>query len=88
VNHKTLPETGTIMRDLIQQILRMLVDHPDDVRIVEMAGESKLVYEVRCHSDDIGKVIGKDGKTVGAVRALLNVIAARGNKRVLLEVVE
>ncbi len=76
------------MKDLVQQILRMLVDRPDDIRVTEMAGATRLVYEVRCHRGDIGKVIGKDGKTVGAVRTLLNVIASRQNKRVLLEVVE
>lgn len=76
------------MKELIQNIVRMLVDHPEDIRISEMEGATRLVYELRCHSGDIGKVIGKDGKTIGSVRNLLNVIAARQNKRVVLEVVE
>ncbi len=46
------------------------------------------MYELRCHPDDVGKVIGKSGKTVGAIRTLLSTVAARQNKRAMLEVVE
>lgn len=76
------------MRELIEYIVRALVDHPGDVKITEVDGERTVIFELRCHQDDIGKVIGKNGKTVGAVRTLLSTAAARQGKRAMLEVVE
>ncbi|MGD9612251.1 MAG: KH domain-containing protein [Kiritimatiellia bacterium] len=76
------------MKELIEYVVKALVDHPDDLRIAEIEGERTIVYELRCHPDDVGKVIGKSGKTVGAIRVLLSTVAARQNKRAMLEVVE
>ena len=64
------------------------MDHPEDIRIAEIVGERTIVFELRCHPEDVGKVIGKSGKTVGAIRTLLSTVAARQNKRAMLEVVE
>jgi predicted RNA-binding protein YlqC (UPF0109 family) len=76
------------MKDLVEYIVRTLVDHPEDVKITEVDGERTVIFELRCHADDVGKVIGKSGKTVGAIRTLLSTVAARQNKRAMLEVVE
>ena len=76
------------MREMLEYIVRALVDHPDDVRITEVEGERTIIYELRCHPEDVGKVIGKNGKTVGAIRTLLSTAAARKNRRAMLEVVE
>ncbi|OQA25570.1 MAG: hypothetical protein BWY59_01724 [Verrucomicrobia bacterium ADurb.Bin345] len=76
------------MKELVEYIVRALVDHPDDIRITEVDGERTVVLELRCHPDDVGKVIGKSGKTVGAIRTLLSTAAARKNRRAMLEVVE
>ena len=76
------------MKELIEYVVKALVDHPDDLRIAEIEGERTIVYELRCHPDDVGKVIGKSGKTVGAIRTLLSTVAARQNRRAMLEVVE
>ena len=76
------------MRELLEYIVRVLVDHPNDVRITEVDGERTVIFELRCHPDDVGKVIGKNGKTVGAIRVLLNTAAAKQGRRVMLEVVE
>ena len=76
------------MKDLIEYVVKTLVDHPDDLRIAEIEGERTVVYELRCHPEDVGKVIGKSGKTVGAIRTLLSTVAARQNRRAMLEVVE
>ena len=76
------------MRELIEYVVKTLVDHPDDLRITEIEGERTIVFELRCHPDDVGKVIGKSGKTVGAIRTLLSTVAARQNRRAMLEVVE
>ena len=76
------------MKELIEYVVKTLVDHPDDLRITEIEGERTIVFELRCHPDDVGKVIGKSGKTVGAIRTLLGTVAARQNRRAMLEVVE
>jgi predicted RNA-binding protein YlqC (UPF0109 family) len=76
------------MQELIEYVVKTLVDHPEDIRISAIEGERTIVFELRCHPDDVGKVIGKSGKTVGAIRVLLSTVAARQNKRAMLEVVE
>ena len=76
------------MKELIDSVVKTLVDHPEDIRIAEIVGERTIVFELRCHPEDVGKVIGKSGKTVGAIRVLLSTVAARQNKRAMLEVVE
>lgn len=76
------------MKELIEYVVKALVDHPEDLRISEIQGERTIVFELRCHPEDVGKVIGKSGKTVGAIRTLLSTVAARQNKRAMLEVVE
>ncbi len=76
------------MKELIEFVVKTLVDHPEDLRITEIEGERTIVFELRCHPEDVGKVIGKSGKTVGAIRTLLSTVAARQNRRAMLEVVE
>jgi hypothetical protein len=76
------------MKDLLEHIVKALVDHPADLRIAEMGGDKTVIFEMRCHPDDVGKIIGKGGKTVGAIRVLLTTVAMRSGKRALLEVVE
>ena len=76
------------MKELIEYVVKTLIDHPEDLRLTEIEGERTIVYELRCHPEDVGKVIGKSGKTVGAIRTLLSTVAARQNRRAMLEVVE
>ena len=76
------------MTEFVQFIVRNLVDHPDDIRLASIDGEKSLVLELRCHPTDIGKVIGKNGKTTGAIRTLLSTAAARQGRRAMIEVVE
>ena len=76
------------MKELIEYVVKTLVDHPEELLVSEIEGERTIVFELRCHPDDVGKVIGKSGKTVGALRTLLSTVAARQNRRAMLEVVE
>lgn len=76
------------MKELLEHLVKALVDHPGDLRIAEIEGEKTVLFELRCHSEDVGKIIGKGGKTIGAIRMLLTTVGARTGKRVLLEVVE
>lgn len=76
------------MKELITYIVRNLVSRPDAVEVREMAGDKAQVYEVRVASDDLGKVIGKQGRTIRSVRTLVNAAASRTGKRATVEVVE
>lgn len=76
------------MKDWLETTVRALVDRPEAVRVVALEGAKTAVYEVRCGAEDVGKVIGRSGKTVGALRALLGSIAARDGRRAVVEVIE
>jgi predicted RNA-binding protein YlqC (UPF0109 family) len=76
------------MIDYALSIIRPLVDHPNEVQITSIDGEKTLVLELHCHDSDVGKVIGKSGKTITSVRSLLSALAARQGRRALIEVVE
>lgn len=76
------------MKALLETIVKSLVDAPNEVQITEINGEKSIIFELRCNAKDIGKIIGKSGKTVGAMRTLLNSIAARQGRKVILEVVD
>ncbi|NCD33328.1 MAG: KH domain-containing protein [Spartobacteria bacterium] len=76
------------MKDLIEHVIKALVDHPDQICITELDGEKTIIFELRCHPEDVGKVIGKNGKTVSAIRTLLSTAAAKHGRRAMLEVVD
>ena len=76
------------MKALLETIVKSLVDAPNEVRITEIDGEKTVIFELRCNAKDIGKIIGKSGKTVGAMRTLLNSIAAKQGRKAMLEVVD
>lgn len=76
------------MKALLETIAKSLVDVPSEVQITEIDGEKTIVFELRCNAKDIGKIIGKSGKTVGAMRVLLNSIAAKQGRKAVLEVVD
>ena len=76
------------MKELIEYIVRILVDYPEQVQITEVDGEKTAIFELRCNKEDIGKIIGKSGKTVGAIRTLLSTAAAKEGRRALLEIVD
>ena len=76
------------MKDFVEYVIKALVERPDSVQISEIYGKHNVILEVRCHSSDMGRVIGRNGKTIGAIRMLLNTIAARQGRKTMLEVVE
>lgn len=76
------------MKAILESIAKSLVDAPNEVQITEIDGEKTVVFELRCNAKDIGKIIGKSGKTVGAMRTLLSSIAAKQGRKALLEVVD
>jgi predicted RNA-binding protein YlqC (UPF0109 family) len=76
------------MKDLIEQIAKAIVERPEDVQVRGIEGENAVVIELRVAKEDIGKVIGKKGKTITAMRTILNATRAQKSKRQVLEVVE
>lgn len=80
-------DSNTI-RDLIQYIASSLVDHADRIEINEIAGSQTNVIELKVAKEDIGKVIGRNGRTADAIRTILNCGAAKMNKRYILHIID
>ena len=76
------------LKELVDFLGRGLVDYPDEVEVNEIVGEQTTVVELRVHKDDLGKVIGKQGRTAKALRTILNAAATKINKRCVLEIIE
>jgi len=76
------------MKEFVEYIIKNLVDHPDKVRITEVGGTHTLIIELAVDPGDIGKIIGKKGKTINAIRTLLMSVASRNGIRVSLEIIE
>lgn len=76
------------MKEFVEYIVKNLVDNPDKVRIAEVGGTNTLIIELAVDKADIGKIIGKKGKTINAIRTLLMSVASRNGIRVSLEIIE
>jgi len=76
------------MKALVEAMAKALVDRPDDVSVNEIDGERTTVYELRVSPSDLGKVIGKEGKTARAMRTILSASGTKVGKRCVLEILE
>ena len=76
------------MKELIEAIAKALVDNPDQVSVRAVEGEQVTVLELRVHSSDLGKVIGKQGRTARSIRTILNAAGMKLKKRYTLETLE
>ncbi len=76
------------MKDLIEYIAKALVDNPDNVSVTELEGKQTSVIELRVAKEDLGKVIGKQGRTARAMRTILGAASAKLKKRSVLEILE
>ena len=76
------------MKDLLVEIAKALVDNPDDVAVTEVEGEQTTVLELRVKNEDLGKVIGRQGRTARAIRTLLAAAGMKVQKRFVLEILE
>ena len=76
------------MKELVEQIAKALVDKPDAVSVAEVVGEQTTVLELRVDQTDLGKVIGKQGRTARAMRTLLEAAGMKLRKRFVLEILE
>ena len=76
------------MKEFVEYIVKNLVDHPELVKITEIQGTNTVILELSCDPSDIGKIIGKAGKTINAIRGLLMAVASLNGIRVNLEILE
>ncbi len=76
------------MKSLVEQMSKALVDKPEDVVVSEVEGERTTVFELRVDTSDLGKVIGKQGKTARAMRTILSAAGTKLGKRCVLEILE
>ncbi len=76
------------MKELVELLIKALVDDPDAVEITQAEGERSLVFEVRVAPEDVGKVIGKQGRIVQALRTVVKAAAARQGKKAVLEILQ
>ena len=76
------------MKAFLEYVVKALVDHPQEVDVKEVDGERVVLFELRLHPNDVGKVIGKNGRTINAIRTLLTGAGAKQGKRAMLEIVE
>ena len=75
------------MKELVEMLVKALVDDPDSVSISEVEGERTVIYEVRVHPDNVGQVIGKQGRIANALRVVVKAAAVREGKKVSLEII-
>ncbi|MCS6815878.1 MAG: KH domain-containing protein [Blastocatellia bacterium] len=76
------------IRDLVEMIAKALVDYPDQVEVREVEGEATTVLELRVAPSDLGKVIGREGRTARAIRTILGAAGMKMKKRFVLEILE
>ncbi|HSE84521.1 MAG TPA: KH domain-containing protein [Thermodesulfobacteriota bacterium] len=76
------------LKELVSYIAKSLVDNPDKVEVREVVGEQTAVLELRVAQEDLGKIIGKQGKTAKAIRTILGAAAAKARRRAVLEILE
>jgi predicted RNA-binding protein YlqC (UPF0109 family) len=81
-------EGNEVMKDLIAYIAKALVDKPEEVVVTEIEGEQTSVIELKVAKEDLGKVIGKQGRTARAMRTILSASSTKLNKRSVLEIIE
>jgi predicted RNA-binding protein YlqC (UPF0109 family) len=76
------------MKELVEAIAKALVDNPDEVQVRAIEGEQATVLELRVHPSDLGKVIGRQGRTAKSIRTILGAAGSKLRKRLTLEILE
>ena len=76
------------MKELVHKIVEALVDHPEQISINEIRSVQSIVIELKVAKEDLGKIIGKQGRTAKSIRTILGAASAKENKRTVLEIVE
>ncbi len=77
-----------MFKELVEQIAKAIADNPDKVQVTEVVGERTCVLELRVAPEDLGKIIGRQGRTARAIRTILSAAATKQGKRAVLEILE
>ena len=77
----------TMVQGMLEKLVKALVEHPEEVVVTPIEGDSTVVFEVQVHEEDTGKVIGKKGRTINALRTIIRSSATTGAKKVIMELV-
>ncbi|MCL5038111.1 MAG: KH domain-containing protein [Chloroflexi bacterium] len=75
------------MKELLEYLAKALVDHPDEVKVSQVEGERSIILELRVDPEDMGKIIGKQGRIAQALRTLLKAASVKEGKRVMIEII-
>jgi len=76
------------LTEIVEQMAKAIVDHPEKVEVKEIEGEKTTVVELKVAPEDLGKVIGKQGRTARAMRTILAAVSRKANKKAVLEILE
>lgn len=76
------------MKELLENIARSLVDYPDEVFVNEIQNEKSIILELKVSKDDMGKVIGKQGRIAKAIRTVVKAAAVKDNRRVVVDIIQ
>jgi hypothetical protein len=77
-----------MISDIIEGIVKALVDNPDSVQINQESGEKTLSLNISCDRSDIGKIIGKSGKTISAIRTIAKIISSKNGKKITITIID
>ena len=76
------------IEEIVEYLVKLIVDKPDEVKIAVKRGEQVIMFEVRANKQDFGKILGKQAKNIQAIRTLVNAVSAKAGKRSIIEIVE
>ena len=76
------------IKEVVEYLVKLIVDKPEEVEIAEKRGEQVIIFEVRANKQDFGKILGKHGKNIQAIRTLVNSVSAKAGKRSIIEIIE
>ena len=76
------------IKEIVEYLVKLIVDKPDEVKILEKHSEQVVMFEVHANKQDIGKILGKKAKNIQAIRTLVNAVSAKLGKRSIIEIVE
>ena len=76
------------IKEIVEYLVKLIVDKPEEVEITEKRGEQVIMFEVRANKQDFGKILGKQAKNIQAIRMLVNAVSAKAGKRSIIEIIE
>ncbi len=76
------------IKEFVEYLVKLIVDKPEEIEIAEKRGEQVIIFEVRANKQDFGKILGKHGKNIQAIRTLVNSVSAKAGKRTIIEIIE